>query len=217
MPCNLQSVLEKKALTYYQLVDVALGVSKGLEYLHSTKPEPVIHGELTGTSVLLEGSKGPRLKAKLSDYMTAKYFHHLISSMTPSSSIDNVSVYSGEHPSQEYKPHHRSRSASPFDVGKPRASPERPHFRRKSSNVSNVPLDAGVFSTKRDIYLFGILLVEMATRTAVLEVSLQYLIESIAWPQVTALVRKCLNHEPDLRPDINSVLSQVMQLASSKP
>ena len=217
MACNLRSVLAKNALTYYQLVDVALGVSKALEYLHSTKPEPVIHGELTGTSVLLEGSKGPRLKAKLSDYMTAKYFHHLMSSITPASSIDNVSIYSGEHPSQQYKPRRRSRSTSPFDVGKPRASPERPQFRRRSSNVSSVPLDAGMFSTKRDIYLFGILLVEMATRTAVLEVSLQYLIESIAWPQVTVLVKKCLNHEPDLRPDVNSVLSQVMQLASSKP
>lgn len=220
MPCNLRSVLEKSPLTYYQLVDVAMGVAKALEYLHTIKPEPVIHGELTGTNVLLEGSSGPRLRPKLSDYMTAKYFHHLMSTITPTSSIEDVFSPSREHPSQEYKPRRRSRSGSPFDLKKPRISPDR--STRLSAQISRkmsttISLDVGIFSTQRDVYLFAILLVEMATRTAVLEVSLQYLIESIAWPQVTALVKKCLAHEPDQRPAMNSVLSEVMQLASFKP
>ena len=224
MHCNLRSVLEKNPLTYYQLVDVATCVAKALEYLHTVKPEPVIHGELTGTSVLLEGNKGPRLKAKLSDYMTAKYFHHLMSSLTPTNSMEDVFGMSREHPSQEYKVlrRSRSRSGSPFDAV--RNSPDRTvrsggKFMRKisASTSSAGPSDVGGFSTKRDVYLFGILLVEMATRTAVLEVSLQYLIESIAWPQVTALVKKCLVSEPDQRPAMDSVLSQVIQLASFKP
>ena len=224
MPCSLRTVLEKNPLTYYQLADVSLGVTKALEYLHSVKPEPVLHGELTGTNVLLEGETGPRLKAKLADYITAKYFHHMMSFMTPASSVEDVFAVSREHPSQEYKfrRRSRSRSGSPFDMVKPRFSPERPvrsprQVARRVSNISNAPLDAGMLSTKRDVYLFGILLVEMATRTAVLEVSLQYLIESIAWPQVTALVKKCLVHDPELRPDMNYVLNQVLQLASSKP
>ena len=219
MACNLRSLLEKNALTYYQLVDIALGVAKGLEYLHSVKPEAVVHGELTGTSVLLENDKGPRFKAKLSDYITAKYFHHVLSSMTPAQSMEDVFGASREHPSQEYKPlrRSRSRSGSPLDVSRPgRTSGQ---FVRKASatNPANAPLDVGTFSTKRDVYLFGILLVEMATRTAVLEVNLHYLIESIAWPQVTTLVKACLVHDPKSRPDMKSVLSEVMQLASSKP
>ena len=216
MPRSLRNVLEKSALTYYQLVDVAEGVSKALEYLHTVKPQPVIHGELTGTSVLIEGETGPRLKAKLTDYMTAQYFHHMMSSMTPAGSIDDVFSASKEHPSHEYRLLHsrRSRSGSPFDAGN---RPATGQFKRKASNASSGPADVGSFSTKRDVYLFGILLVEMATRTAVLEVSLHYLIESIAWPQVTALVKKCLTHEAELRPDMNSLLPQVMQLASFKP
>jgi hypothetical protein len=223
MACNLRTMLEKSALTYYQLVDVAEGVAKALQYLHSVKPEPVVHGDMTGTSVLLESDRGPRLRAKLSDYITAKYFHHVMTSMTPACSIEDIFAPSREHPSQEYKPRvrrssSRSRSRSPFNVGKPRFSPERPlKPSRKTSTISGGPSDAGHFSTKRDVYLFGILLVEMATRTAVLEVSLQYLIESIAWPHVAALVKKCLTQDPQSRPDMTSVLSQVIQLASSKP
>lgn len=225
MPCNLRSVLERNSLTYYQLVDVATCVAKALEYLHTVKPEPVIHGELTGTSVLLEGNTGPRLKAKLSDYMTAKYFYHLMSSLTPTNSTEDVFSVSREHPSQEYKVlrRSRSRSGSPLDAEKVRSSPDRTirpggRFLRKISSTSSTgPMDVGGFSTKRDVYLFGILLVEMATRTAVLEVSLQYLIESIAWPQVTVLVKKCLVSDPNQRPAMDSVLSQVIELASFKP
>lgn len=222
MPCNLRSVLERDSLKYYQLVDVATCVAKALEYLHTVKPEPVIHGELTGTSVLLEGTKGPMLKAKLSDYMTAKYFHHLMSSLTPTNSTEDVFSVSREHPSQEYKRRSRSRSGSPLDAEKG-SSPARTvraggRFLRKISSTSSTgPMDVGGFSTKRDVYLFGILLVEMATRTAVLEVSLQYLIESISWPQVTALVKKCLVSDPNQRPAMDSVLSQVIELASFKP
>ena len=222
MPSNLRSILEKNPLTYYQLVDISTDVAKALEFLHSVKPESVIHGELTGTSVLLEGGRGPRWKAKLSDYMSAKYFHHLMSSITPSSSIEDVFSPIREHPSQEYKPHRKSRSGSPFDAVKLRTSPDRTikptsKFLRKMSTMSYTPLDTGLFSTERDVYLYGILLVEMSTRTAVLEVSLQYLIESIAWPQIAALVKKCLIAEPEQRPRMESVLSHVMQLAASKP
>ena len=161
MACNLRSLLEKNALTYYQLVDIALGVAKGLEYLHSVKPEAVVHGELTGTSVLLENDKGPRFKAKLSDYITAKYFHHVLSSMTPAQSMEDVFGASREHPSQEYKPlgRSRSRSGSPLDVSRPgRTSGQ---FVRKASatNPANAPLDVGTFSTKRDVLVTSTYLV----------------------------------------------------------
>ena len=226
MACNLRSLLEKRALTYYQLVDVTEGVSKALQYLHSVKPHPVVHGELTATSVLLDSDKGPRLKAKLSDYMTAKYFHHMLTSVTPAASIEDVFAHSREHPSQEYKSRvarrssSRSRSGSPLDSGRT-LSPERPAARavqfRKPSTISGGPPDVAEFSTKRDVYLFGILLVEISTRTAVLEVSLQYLLESISWVHVAGLARRCLTLDPQTRPDMTTVVAQVMQLASSKP
>ena len=221
MSCNLRSMLEKSALTYYQLVDVAEGVSKALQYLHSIKPHPVIHGEITSTGVLLEGDHGPRLKAKLSDYMTAKYFHHLMTSMTPAPSVEDVFTHSREHPSQEYKSRIIRRSSSRSRSGSPLDADRRPGVFRKVSAASGSPAggapDAADFSTKRDVYLFGILLVEMATRTAVLEVSLQYLIESISWSGVAGLVKKCLTHDLEARPDMTEVFSHVMQLASSKP
>ena len=230
MPSSLRLLLEKDALNYYQLTDIATDVAKALEFLHSISPNPVVHGELTGSSVLLEERKGLRWRAKLSDFMTVKYFHQLVSSVTPTGSAEDVfSPVAKEHPSLEYK--RRSRSASPFDAVKQRTSPdrwsgtpsgrERPFmgtFMRKSSTAAAPePMDPGKLSPKRDVYSFGVLLVEMSTRTAVLEVSLQYLIESIRWPQVTALVRRCLAVDPDDRPTMDNVLSSVMKLALSKP
>lgn len=218
MACNLRSQLEKSALTYYQVMDVAEGVSKALQYLHSVKPEPVIHGELTSTSVLLEDSRGPRLRAKLSDYTTAKYFHHLMTSHTSVSSPDHgISYSSREHHSQEYKARIARRSSSPcspspFDIT---GSGKTQVVQFKKSTTA--PPDATDFSTKRDVYLFGILLVEMATRTAVLEVSLHYLVKSIAWSNVATLATKCVSQDQSTRPDMSEVVSQVMLLASSKP
>jgi hypothetical protein len=222
MRCNLRSVLEKNALTYYQVVDVAEGVSKALQYLHSVKPHPVVHGELASTGVLLEADRGPRMKAKLCDYTTAKYFHHLLASaVTPATSMEDVFAHSREHPSQEYKSRIVRRSSSHSRSGSPLDAADRPmrisQFRKTSTVSGSSPFDASTFSTQRDVYLFGILVVEMATRTAVLEVSLQYLIESIAWSQVAGLVKKCLTHDVGARPDMTGVVSHVMQLASSKP
>ena len=228
IPLNLRMVLEKDSLNYYQYIDVASDVAKALEFLHSNKPDPVIHGELASACVLLEEKRGLKWRAKLFDYVTAKYFNHLVTSLdTPTANLDDIFIPMREHPSQEYKvlrrSHSRSHSGSPFDSFKKHASPDRivTPSRKISKpgggmSVSD-PLDMGAFSTQRDVYLYGILLVEMATRTAVLEVSLQYLIESITWHQVSSLIKECLTPNPELRPDIESVLSKVVQLISYKP
>ena len=219
MPYNLRFLLEKGSLSYYQFTDIATDVSKALEFLHSVTPEPISHGDLSGSSVLLEEGKGARWRAKLSDFMTAKYFNH-VASMTPSSSFDEIYTQS-----QEYRPYdfyRRGRSTSPLDsVGSPgKKSPTLSRLGgvggRKVSLI-NSPLDPENLSPKHDVYSFGILLVEMATRTAVLEVSLQYLIESIRWPQVAVLVKKCLSSDPAERPTMNTVVGSVMRLAASKP
>jgi len=68
MDSSLDAVLEKEQLSHEQIVIVATDVARALNYLHSWKPEPLLHRDVSSTNVLLESVGPSSWKAKLSDY-----------------------------------------------------------------------------------------------------------------------------------------------------
>ena len=227
MPYNLRIVLEKDALLYHQIVGIATDVANGLTYLHANKPEPVVHGDLTHNSVLLERIHGNRWRAKLSDFMTARFFKQLLFAST--SDISETS--DGD----------RSRSLSPPVVSPKRSDsisndssttspshllpklsltmePPRSIMSKLSRKISiTAPdiADSAILTPKRDVYCFGLLLVQMCTRSSPLDVSLAYLIRSITWQDVSSAVKLCIETNPDDRPDMADVAPQMLRMSGA--
>ena len=82
MTTNLKAVLDKESLLKHQVLAIGIDITRGLNFLHMSKPDPIAHSELTSSSVLLEYGSGARWKAKLSD-LTAKFFNNLMVSDSP--------------------------------------------------------------------------------------------------------------------------------------
>lgn len=215
---NLRAVVEKgkNPLLHYQAVGIALGVANGLEFLHSVKPDPVVHGNLTSTSVLLEKSRGNIWKAKISNFTTAKFFQKLAITNQVSPSITRREVLSSSGGYRVSSPRntplsplHRNRQMSPSEVDSIIKSS------RKASLVSTDSLDPLIFTVKRDVYNFGLVLVEICTGTLPVEVSLSFLIESIHWPDLSGLIKECLNYEPESRPSMEIIVSMLTEFSNS--
>ena len=219
MPYNLKKVLEMKGqLPNYQVVGIALDVARALNFLHSAKPDPVVHGDLTSTSVLLEQGKGNSWRAKLSDFMTAKFFKQLIAtgeeferdldSMSPISPSPKHPFFAGPGAtSSKTSRDRRSRSSSiGSDVG------------RKTSVQMVTPsdiLDPTNLTPKRDVYSYGLLLVEMCSGSAPQVISLHFLIESITWTEMNVLIRQCLETNPDTRPTMKDIVPKIAEMHKS--
>ena len=65
---------------------------------------------------------------------------------------------------------------------------------------------------KMDVFSFGVLLVEMCSGELAPTEHRNRLLASIQWPNMVALIRHCLRHEPQRRPDMNTVITQLDQL-----
>ncbi|XP_073007238.1 uncharacterized protein [Typha latifolia] len=57
-----------RALSWEERLQIAVDVAQGLDYLHNTCPEPIIHSDVTTSNILL----GKNLEAKLADFQLAK-------------------------------------------------------------------------------------------------------------------------------------------------
>ena len=211
MTTNLKSLLEKEALLQHQVLAIGIDVTRALNFLHLTQPDPIAHGELTSSSVLLEQGRGARWKAKLSDFMTAKFFDTLMASNSP---LDD-DIISPTSPSRTAVPlaligKRNSRIGLPPEENEVLLSSLK--SKRKPSLTAE-PLDVDTLSPKRDVRGYAILLVEMCTRTSPLEVSLAYLIESIKWPvvDIIGLIKNCLEPDPERRPDMKEVLHKMIE------
>lgn len=70
MPCNLYDILEthKIKLSLAEVLDIALDIATGLEYLHSHNPI-IVHRDISSKNILLGGNK-----AKIADLGQAKVF-----------------------------------------------------------------------------------------------------------------------------------------------
>ena len=70
MPTSLRRELEKHSLLRCRVISlsIATDVVSALNYLHSFRPRPILHRDVSSANVLLEPSVGNNWKGKLSDY-----------------------------------------------------------------------------------------------------------------------------------------------------
>lgn len=67
---SLRAVLEKEAvLPPQQVVSIGLDVMRALEFLHSSKPDPIIHRNISSTNVLLEPGSQDTWRAKIVNFL----------------------------------------------------------------------------------------------------------------------------------------------------
>ena len=72
MDMTLRTLLEQRAweksrLEYQEIKSISLDVARGLNYLHSKKPSPDIHHDVSSANVLLWIKNGAVKRAKISD------------------------------------------------------------------------------------------------------------------------------------------------------
>ena len=77
MPTSLRRELEKHSLLRSQVISIATDVVSALNYLHSFRPRPILHRDVSSANVLLEPSVGNNWKGKLSDYGSANLMDNI--------------------------------------------------------------------------------------------------------------------------------------------
>ena len=68
MTTSLYKKMQEAHLTQPQIVDVGSDITSALTYLHSWKPHPIIHRDVSSPNVLMEPSGNDRWRSKLSDF-----------------------------------------------------------------------------------------------------------------------------------------------------
>ena len=79
MPTSLRRELEKHSLLRCRVLSlsIATDVVSALNYLHSFRPRPILHRDVSSANVLLEPSAGNNWKGKLSDYGSANLMDNI--------------------------------------------------------------------------------------------------------------------------------------------
>ena len=162
MATSLRAVIEREPLHAANITSVSRDVARALNYLHLTKPDPILHRDVSSANVLLNPGPNQTWLAKLSDYGSVNFVQHV-------------------------------KSIGP---GNPAyAAPE-------ASNPSRQ-------SPKMDVYSYGVLLVEMATQEFPDKSTLALQIRRIQVPGLPGVIRQCIQNDPDRRPHMSAVLTQV--------
>ena len=78
MDMTLRTLMEQRAressrLEYQEIKSISLDVARGLSYLHSQKPNPIIHRDISSANVLLWIENNSVRRAKISDYGAANF------------------------------------------------------------------------------------------------------------------------------------------------
>ena len=162
MATSLRAVLERVPLSAANITSVSRDVARALNYLHLTKPDPILHRDVSSANVLLNLGPNMTWLAKLSDYGSANF-------------VQRVTTAGPGNPSY--------------------AAPE----------ASNPALQ----STKMDVFSYGVLLVEMATRRFPDKSTLALQIQRIQVPGLPGIIRQCVQDDPSRRPNISDLLSQL--------
>ena len=77
MPTSLRRELEREYLPPSQATTISIDVLRALNYLHLTRPHPLIHRDISSANVLLEPLPNRCWRAKVSDYGTVNLTEQL--------------------------------------------------------------------------------------------------------------------------------------------
>ena len=78
MPTSLRRELQREYQMSPRLtISIGLDVAKALNYLHLTRPHPLIHRDISSANILLEPLRNGRWRAKVSDYGTVNLQENL--------------------------------------------------------------------------------------------------------------------------------------------
>ncbi|KAJ7314517.1 hypothetical protein OS493_039328 [Desmophyllum pertusum] len=72
MESSLRALLELQPLSATDVSIISLDIAQALNYLHKSKPSPIIHRDISSANVLL-WRQGDQWRGKVSDYGTANF------------------------------------------------------------------------------------------------------------------------------------------------
>ena len=73
MHTSLRKILEQGQLYSNQIIPISLGVAYGLNYLHKTTPDPILHRDVSSANVLLNPLPNNQWHPKLSDFGSTNF------------------------------------------------------------------------------------------------------------------------------------------------
>ena len=73
MHTSLRKILQQSQLHSNQIIPILLGAACGLNYLHKTTPNPILHRDISSANVLLNPLPNNQWHAKLSDFGSANF------------------------------------------------------------------------------------------------------------------------------------------------
>ena len=165
MDISLRSAYKRGNVKYEQVLKIFYDIASALHFLH-TRPDPVIHRDVSSANVLLKDCGNEKWLAKLGDLGTAKL--------------------------QQY-------CTTPGPGALAYAAPE--------------VADPKRHSTKMDVYSFGVLVVEVFTKTLPFQ-NLNTLKGQVQqqFPQYHQLVTSCTNQQSSDRPTMYDVIGQLNKI-----
>ena len=170
MDISLRSAYKRGNVKYWQVLKIFYDIASALHFLH-TRPDPVIHRDVSSANVLLKACGNEKWLAKLGDLGTAKL--------------------------QQY-----CTTPGPGALGY--AAPE--------------VADPKCHSTKMDVYSFGVLVVEVLTKTLPFQ-NLNTLTVRVQqqFPQYHRLVTSCTNQQSSGRPTMYDAIEQLNKISTTIP
>ena len=99
MHTSLRKILQQGQLHSYQIIPILVGIACGLNYLHKTTPNPILHRDISSANVLLNPLPDNQWHAKLSDFGSANFMRasHTVGAGNPSYAAPEAFRPEGPH------------------------------------------------------------------------------------------------------------------------